>query len=594
MTSATRPRTASRALAAAAVAVLLSACGLPVESGVRSPGPVAPEAVERGGIQVLPPGPRPDAGPREVVLGFLGAQTSPDADYALAREFLAPEVRGSWDSGTGVVIYDPVSVEVVTDVGDDSLVVVRSDTVASIGADGGYQLETGSVEDTYRLARDASGQLQLVDVPSGLRLTPAGAGRSYRAEEVYFVGLPEGPGPSERLVPDRAFLPAQGELADHLVRQLLAGPTVALGDAVTTGFPVGTALHRPVEPLADGVATVDLTREVLAAGPAQRRQLSAQVGWTLQTALPATSGIRLLVEGEPLEVPEAEELQDRSDWLSVDPNGAAGRAPALYVVDRRLQRLEGSTPRSEATDGTLPVDAVAVSPSTGRLALLTRDGDPGTADVVRVGPSSGPFAPVLQDAPVSSLSWGSGARGLWAVTTAPDPAADSAIVLVPSSADVQPLRVPYARPPGAGPLSVLRVSRDGARVAAVFGIGAERRLYVGRVELGDGGLRLAGLRPVAPLLADVADVAWESGTSLVVLAPLGTPNRLPVRVTVDGSELEPVRTLGLDGEPETVTAAPGRPLVVGTVLAGRPVLLVEDGELFRLQPGAGAAPAYPG
>jgi hypothetical protein len=234
-----------------------------------------------------------------------------------------------------------------------------------------------------------------------------------------------------------------------------------------------------------------------------------------------------------------------------------------------------------------------ISPSSGRIAVLTRDEDPETgADVVRTGPPAGPFEPFASLTRVRSLSWGSGDLGLWVVSSPADPGEPVAHLLAAPGDD--PLPVVFVPPADVGPLTTLRVSRDGARVAAIFGEGSDRRLYVGRVEPAEPGARLAGLRPVAPGLTDVADVAWESGTSMVALAPLGTPNRLPVRVTVDGSEVEPVDALGLDGEPETVAAAPGRPLVVGAVLAGRPVLLVEEGGLFRLQADTGSAPAYAG
>ena len=189
------------------------------------------------------------------------------------------------------------------------------------------------------------------------------------------------------------------------------------------------------------------------------------------------------------------------------------------------------------------------------------------------------------------MSWGPGDPGRWGGGGGAEPAV---LRVLDASTGGGLFPVPYSRPPGAGPLASLQVSRDGARVAAVFGEGAGRQLWVGRVERSTEGTRIAGLRPVAPALADVADVSWESGTSLVALGTLGTANRLPVRLTVDGSELEAVRTPGLDGEPEAVTASPGRPLVVGTRRGEDPVLFGEQGGLFREREEPGALPAYPG
>lgn len=572
-----------RLLAVLAVAAL-PACGLPLDQGVRSAGPVAAERVQGGPVQEYPPGPRPGAGPREVVVGFLNAQTSAEDDRALARSFLAPQAQEAWDDEGLVVVYDTdrFETELVDEGGDAAGVVVRAAALATIGADGAWSVDESLREEAYRL-REVDGEWRLVSVPAGLRLTPQQARLSFLPAEVLFLST-HSPGAAP-LVPDRVFLPAEGG-PDAVVQQLLDGPSGALRDAVRTAVPEGTALRRPVE-VADGVVTVDLTAPAAEAQSEDRRALSAQLFWTVQAALPGTTGLRLLVDGEPLAVPGVGELQQASDWAAYDPVGPAGRTAALFVADGRLQRLDGTPTRSAATDGQLPVRAVASAPSSGRLALLTEEGG---LEVVRTGPPAGPFEPpVLSGVDVRSLSWGSGERGLFVLAAGGDGSGE--VLHAPLQGGLVP--VPVDRPPGAGPLQVLRVSRDGARAAAVFGEGSERRLHVGRVEPGPVP-RITGLRSVAPGLTDVADVSWESGTSLVVLAPLGTPDALPVRVSVDGSLVEPVGTLGLVGQPQSVAAAPGRPLVVGALLDGAPVLLFEDDGLFRRQAGTGQAPAYPG
>lgn len=563
-----------RAAAAAAAAVLLAGCGLPLDEGVHSPGRVAADFVEDAETQVFLPPPGPDAGPREIVEGFLAAQGTADRDAA-ARQYLHPDVRHEWDTA-GVEVYDP-STDRLTLV-DDRTVRFDYDVIARINTDGTWSLDDVSYTSTYRLDTDETGQLRLVDVPAGLRLTPDGAARSYRPYDVHYVGLAGGDEPAP-LVPDRVFLPRGGEVVDALVRRLLAGPSTGLRGAVDTGFPEGTELLRPVT-TADGVVTVDLSAEAARTSALQRRQLAAQLVWTLAGTGQAVTGVRILVEGEPLEVEGVGELQERAEWAAYDPAGPREQPSALYVDAGRLERLEGSVPRSEATTGQLGVDAAVASPSSARVALLSRS-DAGA--VVRTGVLAGPFTTVATLPDVSSMSWGSGQRGLWLVS-------GGEVLLVPDGGT--PQTVPVAAPDGR--LSVLRVSRDGARAAVVIGEGADRRLYVGRVETAESGPRIAGLRSVAPQLTDVADVAWETGTTLVALGRLGTTNRLPVRVAVDGSRVDPVRTLGLDGEAESVAAAAGQPLVIGARLDGRPTLLVEDAGLFRAEPGQGTAPAYPG
>jgi len=136
-------------------------------------------------------------------------------------------------------------------------------------------------------------------------------------------------------------------------------------------------------------------------------------------------------------------------------------------------------------------------------------------------------------------------------------------------------------------------------VAMVFGSGVARRLYVGRVVPGSGRLRIVlgpDPRPVAPALTNVTDVAWESGTGLVVLAAAtGSATQVVVwRVPVDGSSAPvAVPRSGLKGDALAVAAAPDRPLVVSALEEERPRLYRDNGALFvKSEPGS--APTYPG
>ncbi len=292
-------------------------------------------------------------------------------------------------------------------------------------------------------------------------------------------------------------------------------------------------------------------------------------------------------------------MQTRDDWREFDPSGVAAGAPLYYVQGRKVRSLDGSLPPSEAsTVGPLAVDEVAVSPNGGALGLLTRTA---TGDAVRIGPQAGPFGvPAFSRRSLGSLTWGPGEQGLWLLERGTTPN----VCLLPAPgapARPSPCDVTYERPPEAGPLSALRVSRDGARVAMVFGSGVGRRLYVARVVPGPGSgrLRLAlgpDPRPVAPSLTNVTDVAWESGSGLVVLAAAtGRATQVVVwRVPVDGSSAPAaVQRPGLTGDAVGVAAAPDRPLVVSALDDERPQLYRDNGTLFvPVQPGG--APTYPG
>ena len=569
--------------------LLLSACGLPLPQGVQSARDVQPARDEPGALRVIPPDPQPGASPEEIVRGFLVAQSSPADDHAVARKFLAP--GADWDDEQGAVIYSDSRFVGDRD-GDPLTYSVRFDTTARIRPTGGFVLDTRPVMAPFTVAKMPSGEYRLTTVPDGLYLAEADRERSFSPYDVYFLARGLDGGPTARLVPSPVFLPVTAERAPALVSALLLGPTVPLSAAVETAIPSGTSLASPVG-VADGVVTIDLTEQVRALGSRQRQRMAAQLVWTL---VPTFTGVRLLVEGEPFEVPGAGEVQTRDDWAEFDPVDLPPTAPLYFVRDGKLRSLDRRLPVSGATaPGPLVVDDVAVSPADGTVALLSRSAQ--GADVVRVGPADGPFGePVIARPQLGSLSWGPGDQGLWLLELGSAPR----ICLVPAPgapARPDPCDVSYERPPGAGLLSALRISRDGARAALVFGAGKDRRLYVGQIVPSGGRLRIAvGADPVAPGLTNVTDVAWRSGTSLAVLAAAapGAAQIVVWTVDVNGSTRPSVvQRQGLQGEPTGVAAAPGRPLVVSTLLNGQPLLYRDNGELFqRSQPGS--SPAYPG
>lgn len=571
-----------------AAALLLTSCGLPLTGGARSGGELPDERSRPAGIKVLPPGPQPGASAEEIVRGFLRAQSSPDDDHAVARQFLAP--GATWDDDSFVVVYEPGSQTVRVDPEDPQLVDVRLQPTARIEADGAYRMAQPDrlpPVERFRVTADARGELRLSQVPPGLRLQTADVARSYVPGEVFFLGRSTVDTATARLVPDRVFLPVTVEPARALVTALLTGASGALRDAVESAVPEGTQVRR-VE-VSDGrLVTVDLTRQVEQLSPRDRQRLSAQVTWTLQ----GFSAVRLLVEGRPFEVEAAGELQTVEDWDEYDPAGVADDASLYYLSDRRLRSLDEPPPDGDATSGAVPVDEAAVDPAGAQLGVVTRTaGD----DEVRVGSLQGALgAPVFRRPDLGSLSWGSGDRGLWLLERGAQPR----VWVLPgavAAAAARPVQVTVRTPAGAGPLQRLEVSRDGARIALVLGEGGGRRLHVGRVVPTATGLVVDDVQPVAPDLADVTDVAWESGTSLAVLARDSTAAGLLVlQVAVDGSSSAPLQRQGVEGVPQGVAAAPGRPLVVAAAPEGdSPQVFRDDGTLFRLE-ASGRAPFYPG
>ena len=574
----TRGRAARRALAGVLLLLLTACGGLPVPSGVRDAEGVGGDAPDVGGIVVVAPGPQPGTTALQLVQGFLYALSrSPQDDHRIARQFLAPDVA-CCDEGEEAVLY-PVGGVSLSAPDDPNVVRASFTSVGRILTDGSFRLEDVVVRDDFRVTT-VDGELRLASVPRGLRLVVDDLERSYAPYDVHFLSTQVDGSPTRRLVPDRVFLPPSREPGQALVDALLTGPTRRLAPAVLSAAPPGTTAEVDAD---SGIATVDLSAEAAALGGRARQRLAAQLVWTL---VPAYSGVRLLVDGAPL-VPEEDAVQDRADWAVYDPSSASDEAPLLYLQDRRLQRVDGELAESAVTTGELPVDGAALSLTGSELAVRTRR--PGGVDEVRTGPLRGPFEePVLRGPGLTSLSWGPLEQGLWVLQTG----TPSGVWLVPvgDRAGQPPQRVPVQAPQDAGPLSALKVSRDGARIALVLG----GRLHVGRVEPASPGWRIGDVTLVSRELRGVTDVAWRSGTTLVALGAFEADGQLfPAEVSVDGSSYEVVQRPLVGAVAVEIAAAPRQPLVVAAEVEGREQLYRDNDTLFRLI-GPGGSPFYPG
>jgi hypothetical protein len=116
---------------------------------------------------------------------------------------------------------------------------------------------------------------------------------------------------------------------------------------------------------------------------------------------------------------------------------------------------------------------------------------------------------------------------------------------------------------------------------------------MGRVTTRGGALRIVDVRSIAPNVADVRDLSWDSATSVIVLGKAAGVTA-PVRVTVDGSSVVLVNRVGLEqSRPVSLTAAPNQPLVVAALFGGTPVLYRES-TLTYVRETVGAEPFYPG
>jgi len=611
--------------------LLLAGCvAIPTDGRVVAGGDVDQPGA-RPALRVTASGPAEGADEREIVEGFLAAVAGLD-DFTVAREFLAPQA-GTWRPGEQTVVYEntPTFGPTVRD-GATSSVVVRSSVVARIDESGRYvEQEPTPEEQPFELVQ-VGGQWRIAALPPGVLVSEVDSDRVLAPFGVYFTDTTE-----TYLVPDVRWFPQLTSSATSLVRALLGGPSAPYLGALQSAAPTGTALDLPTVPVENGVATVDLTEEVLLADPAGRAVLLAQLRQTLR-AVPTVSDVRVTVDGSPLEEP-AEGDAARVPTLVVDPavdgrllalapaetpaaeaavEGAPtveGGAVAPPAVDPAPELVLGQDGRPLAPAGSLvqrlglevstPVEgteALAAEVSTGLAAsqdgravagldaargslwLQQQPGAPAVELLTGTGLSAPSFDP-------PGLSW------VWTVGDGDLQGGALPSVLVASASAGSEPGSTAARVEARGGLALgdevrsLRVSRDGARVLMVV------THLDGTVDVQVRGVRRDRTgRPlslsqaafdVGPGLVDAVDAAWVSDDTVVVLGTSGGEAPRPLLVQVGGTARSMAPTPGA----VSVTAALGeRSIVVGTADG---TVLRRSGSLWLDGP-FGVSPAHAG
>jgi len=143
-------------LSAAAVgaALLLTACaGLPV-SGPVNPGRAVAEDVGSPEFLFRPDEPQPGATPEQIVDGFIraGSGPGPSANWDVARMFLAPSIRETWNPDASVTIDLPDDRRPSSS--SEGVVQMSLVAVATVDQNGAYQpAESGVPPLSFTLAQ---------------------------------------------------------------------------------------------------------------------------------------------------------------------------------------------------------------------------------------------------------------------------------------------------------------------------------------------------------------------------------------------------------------------------------------------------------
>lgn len=582
-------RPGRRLVVAVLAAVLLA--GATACAGVPSNSPVQVLRQVGAGDEVDPP-PAPVAGANltDLVRDFVTASSSSSDKHGAARRFLTPEAAAGWDDGAALTVLDgqidTVPVAVDGQEPGTATVRVRGNKIGKLTPAGAFEADGGSYSSDLELVR-RDGQWRISRLPAGVVVGLDDFRGNYRAVPVWFID------PARRLaVPDLRYLPGVPSRTQpaRVVEMLIDGPSSSLAGAAATLLR-GAELRANVAAGADSAVVVDLTR-VAPPDDAARRLIAAQVVLSLSEV--NVLRVRILVDGEPL-------VAGMSEWSREDVVGSVAEARSapdsavLVASGGRIGTLSGPVPAAPiagpAGNGEVVAESASTSLDGQRLAVVARNG-PG--ERLLVGPMvDGNIQPVGVDGgTLTRPTWAPSGDEVWTV------ADGRRVRLVQMRQDAAPAVTDVdddALTSLGGPITDMRLSRDGVRVLAVVNGG----LYVGAITRGlDGTVTITSVRqlraaPPAPVLGPVVAADWRTTDSIVAITR--DPDRLVAQVGVDGLAISGVPTTNLTAPLTALAVSPDRPLLVTdqngvwTFSAG-----VQDAWRQLLSGAGGAVPSYPG
>lgn len=576
-----------RLFAALAAMVLVGGCaGIPDESQ-----PVAVPQQELG--QIANPDvqqPPRDLDPLTVVRDFVRASAQPISNNASARMYLDDGASKNWQPGKIANVIDDQFNTVYTAAQDlpanpnQVVVMVRGTNLGTLGADSSFLPSRSPFELRLLVNKQSDGQWRISNPPANIAMPYSDFNANYVRVPVYFFAQD-----SNTTVPDLRYVAGkpQSGLPARVVSLLLSGPSDQLIGAVRSPLPEGTNTEGNVTTTPDGALVVPLTG-LGDQTPEVRKLIAAQIVLSLQAV--TTNRVRLLSDGNPL-------VDGHEDWLFTDvPSYTSLASPGadlqgLMTVGGRIRSLADGQPiNGPAGQGGYQVVSAAQSIDGRQLAIVESDNG---RQRLRIGPYG-------SAAQVVNLFGGTLTRPTWRPTATADGTAGEVWTVVDGQAVVRVLRTSDGGWTGqavnaeevltVGPITTLRLSRDGSRAAMVV----NGQLVVASVVRAQDSVTLRGPRILQMgTLNGVVDVDWLSQDTLVAATTM--PSQPVVKVPIDGLRLDPFNSANLTPPVTGITAAPGRPIVVADSSG---LWTASDvGEVWRPHPHSfspRAAPFYPG
>lgn len=480
-------------------ALTLSGCaGIPTSSQVYY-GEEISEDTSTQFVRVIARPPKINMNPEEIVRGFLDSCADPSGNYGIARQYLALESANNWNPLTGIEIYETSTIEVV---GDSKNLTLAASKLGTISDTGRYQSGDpgGLISKSFELAKDPGGQWRISNLNDGILLSSGDVDRSFRSFPIYFFNTN-----LTSLITDSLLVPVSNSgAATSLVRSLLEGPSAYLSPVATSAFPVGTTLTYGSVPILNGIAQVDLSKEILGANEVTRRALSAQLVWTL-SALANVSAVQISVSGQPFVLSNLGSLQTIQDWQSLSPLPNPDLIKLNVIRNENIFSVDGKTETLRFVSQA-PLAFVSANPDNTKVATVTADRK--SLQVTQASESN--FQLLAQGVEISKPTWDQAGniyftdfgQGVREVNS------DGSLRVV--SVDVSTLGTSEQ-------VKQVVVSSDGVRVAVVLSDGTQDVIAVGAIFKTADQTRIIGLHRIERSITSVRDITWSSPTSIAAL-----------------------------------------------------------------------------
>lgn len=541
-----------RALIPILVLLLVGCTTIPTSGPVES----LPVTVPPRGIEIAPEPPQPGISPGRLIDGFLQAMADPEADYAVARQYLTKEAGKAWDPNVGARIYEGA----VT--GDGRSFSLRGTRTGALDASGRFTAANGVISVDLNVAEE-DGEWRITHVPDGVLVSRFMFERYYSHATVYFMGAA-----GDLVIPDIIHVPEPLLTPARILQSQIDGPSPAIAGVVRNALPRGVVLGGAGATVdQNGTAVVSLRNLPGSMSEELRRQLGAQLLWSL-TAIPRVTGLRVIDDGVQLELPgqDAEGVLELASQQGYQVLSRAATPDLFGVRDGEAGRVgTAGSFVAMGSDG-VRVSEVAASLDVALVAYIDEN-----RRVVLVGPLGGQLTQVVPDLlEIRDAQFASGQ--LWVLGD--DPSGRARLLRIDSQGG-QTYVDTGALP---GEIDRFAIAQTGTRAAFVVRVSGEPQLVTATLGVSSGPV-VVGSWPLllmdesAGALHGITDISWSSETELAVLA--GSAETPSVYLAqMDGSAVEHLGPLAV--VPTQVTALPR--------MGGDAVVIRSaNGEVFRYE-----------